>query len=215
MSETQTIQFIRPFGPTIAKVTMPTEIIKALNDYVEKIIVDEKKIKELDHGSKLAGNVKQEFVLEKAFLESSGFLKFLGLSVSNWIKYSNKQEIKNFNVMSSWIVRQFKHEYNPTHWHKGHVSGVGYLKVPENMGEPKQKNKTTKNVNGKIELIHGTRMFLCNSTMKITPKVGDFYFFPNYMMHTVYPFEDTDEERRSVSFNAMIDEVVYDVYGSA
>ena len=28
-------------------------------------------------------------------------------------------------------------------------------------------------------------------------------------MHTVYPFTDTDEERRSVSFNANVDEKIY------
>ena len=55
-------------------------------------------------------------------------------------------------------------------------------------------------------------MFLSPSTFSITPKVGDLYFFPNYMMHTVYPFADTDEERRSVSFNAKIDDSIYDVY---
>jgi len=31
-------------------------------------------------------------------------------------------------------------------------------------------------------------------------------------MHTVYPFHDTDEERRSVSFNALIDEEIYNIY---
>ena len=56
-------------------------------------------------------------------------------------------------------------------------------------------------------------MFLCNSTFKITPKVGDFYFFPNYMMHSVYPFTGSDDERRSVSFNADIDDEIYNAYG--
>ena len=46
----------------------------------------------------------------------------------------------------------------------------------------------------------------------IKPKVGEFYFFPNYMMHTVYPFKETDEERRSVSFNAYVDDHIYNVY---
>ena len=49
-------------------------------------------------------------------------------------------------------------------------------------------------------------MFLSPQNFKIKPKVGDFYFFPNYLMHTVYPFKDTKEERRSISFNAKIDE---------
>ena len=29
-------KLIKPFGPTILKVTMPEELIKQLNDYVEK-----------------------------------------------------------------------------------------------------------------------------------------------------------------------------------
>ena len=55
-------------------------------------------------------------------------------------------------------------------------------------------------------------MFLCESTIDIKPEVGDFYFFPNYLMHTVYPFTDSNEERRSISFNAFIDKEIYDVY---
>ena len=211
MSDKPQIQISKPFGPSIAKVTIPPELIEKLNDYVDKIILDKKKSKELDHGSDLAGNVQQEFFLEKTFLESSGFLNFLGISVANWLKFSGMPEIKTCNVLRAWIVRQFKNEYNPTHWHGGHVSGVGYLKVPKNMGKPIQEGKA-KNHNGKLELIHGTRMFLCHSTYSITPKVGDFYFFPNYLMHSVYPFSDTDDERRSVSFNAKIDDNIYNVY---
>ena len=212
MSDKPQIQVSRPFGPTIAKVKIPQELIDTLNNYVDKIIIDEKKTKELNYGSKLAGQVKQEFQIEEAFLESSGFLKFLGLSVANWIKFSGKSEIKKFSIRSSWIVRQFKDEYNQIHWHTGHVSGVGYLKVPENLGDPIQEIKK-KNPNGKLDLIHGSKMFLCNSTFKITPKVGDFYFFPNYMMHSVYPFTGSDDERRSVSFNADIDDEIYNAYG--
>ena len=211
MFENLKIQISRPFGPAIAKVVMPEELLEKLNSYVEKIIVDEKKLKELDHGSQLAGKVKQEFVLERDFVKSSGFLNFLGVSVTNWIKHCGKPQIKEFNVLSTWIVRQFKDEYNPVHWHSGHVSGVGYLKVPQNLGNNKQENKK-RNENGKLELIHGSKMFLSDSTFTITPKVGDFYFFPNYMMHSVYPFADTNEERRSISFNAEIDRSIYDTY---
>ena len=57
-------------------------------------------------------------------------------------------------------------------------------------------------------------MFMSNAKFTIKPEVGNFYIFPNYMMHTVYPFKDTDEERRSISFNAKIDESIYDVHGN-
>ena len=65
---------------------------------------------------------------------------------------------------------------------------------------------------GSLQLINGSRMFLSPSIVTIKPKVGDFYFFPHYLMHTVFPFKDTNEERRSISFNANIDENIYDVY---
>ena len=60
-----------------------------------------------------------------------------------------------------------------------------------------------------MQLIHGSKMFLSHSTLNIVPEVGDFYFFPNYLMHTVYPFNGTAEERRSISFNANIDEKIF------
>ena len=206
------IQNAKPFGPSIAKANIPDEMIKKLNDYVDNVIKDEKKSIAQNHGNKLAGQVTQEFILDRPFCETSGWLEFLGKCVSTWVEKSSGLPVKNFSLRDSWVVRQFKNEYNPTHWHSGHISGVGYLKVPENFGSSPQSNKKT-NPNGKLELIHGSKQFLSNSLFKVTPKVGEFYFFPNYLMHTVYPFKDSDEERRSISFNADIDENVYNVYG--
>ena len=156
----------------------------------------------------MAGSVTQEFKLEKDLIASSGYEKFLSESVYSWLKYSGYKNVKNFNIISTWIVRQFKNEYNPSHWHNGHVSGVGYLKVPSNLGETLQKDKVINN-NGKLEMVHGSKAFLCKPTFRVTPKVGDFYFFPHYLMHAVYPFFDSDEERRSVSFNATVDQSLF------
>ena len=211
MSSEINFQFLRPFGPAICKVQMPNEIIGNLNDYVDQIIKDEKKGKELNHGKNLAGNVQQEFRLEKDFIEKSKWGIFLSSCTKAWIKQILNQEISKFQLISTWIVRQFQNDYNPIHTHGGHLSGVGYLKVPKNFGEYHQKDKVN-NQNGKLALVHGSKMFMQESTYMVTPKVGDFYFFPNYLMHTVYPFSGTDEERRSISFNAMIDEDIYNVF---
>ena len=32
-----------------------------------------------------------------------------------------KITIKKFQIIKSWIVRQFKNEYNPIHFHAGHI----------------------------------------------------------------------------------------------
>ena len=208
-----TIQITRPFGPSIAKAVMPKELIDTLNKYIDDIISDKEKTKKQDWGHKLVGHVKQEFKLENDFIDSSGFMKFLSKAVEAWLKNAEQKQITKFLVHESWVVRQFKNDFNPVHWHGGHISGVGYLKLPKSFGKLEQGDKKGElNKLGRIELIHGNKMFLQSSTFSILPKVGSFYFFPNYMMHTVYPFKDSDEERRSISFNANIDDNIYDVY---
>ena len=202
------MKVIRPFGPSIAKVSIPENLIKKLNDYLDQIISNDEKIRLQDHGSKLAGNVSQEFKLEKDFINSSGLKNFLSQNAKEWIKQTVNKEINKCDIIESWIVRQFENEYNPLHSHSGHISGVGYLKVPDNFGETVQKNKSG-NFNGNLQLVHGTKMFLSPVMLNIEPKVGDFYFFPNYLMHAVYPFKNKSAERRSISFNALIDQEIY------
>jgi len=208
------MKVIRPFGPTIAKVTIPEDLINQLNDYLDKLTQNEKQMSSQDHGNKLAGNVSQEFKLEKNFILSSGLKNFLNASAKDWIKQTVNKEIDKFEIIESWIVRQYENEYNPLHSHGGHISGVGYLKLPKTFGDTFQKNKK-ENYNGKLQLVHGSRMFLSPINLNIQPELGDFYFFPNYLMHCVYPFLNSNEERRSISFNAHIDNEIYNVHGSS
>ena len=204
------LDIITPFGPSIAKVKIPEKIIKSLNDHVDKIRNNEKLSKKFDAGKSLIGNVTQEINLSSEIIKESGWLSFLANASRTWIKSSLGKEITKFNVNSSWVVSQYANEYNPVHWHNGHISGAGFLKVPSTFGETFQKDK--KNLNGKLVLINGKRSFMSDSKYEIIPKVGDFYIFPHYLMHTVYPFKDTDEERRSISFNAVVDEKTFDVF---
>ena len=209
MSEDK-LELITPFGPSIAKVKIPEKIIKTLNDHVDEIRASEKKSKKFDAGKSLIGNVSQEILLSEEIIKESGWLTFLGNATQAWIKGVLKSEITKFNINSSWVISQYANEYNPVHWHNGHISGAGFLKVPSTFGETYQKDK--KNLNGKLTLIHGQRSFMNDAQYKISPKVGDFYIFPHYLMHVVYPFKDTDEERRSISFNAEVDEKTFDVF---
>ena len=184
-----------------------------LNIYIDKIITDKEKSKELDIGDRLVGDVTQEFELEQKIMQETGWGQFLSNCVSKWIEIETNSKITKFKILKSWVVRQFENEYNPTHWHSGHISGAGFLKVPSSLGKNIQEKKKNPYKGGNLQLIHGSRMFLSQSTMNILPKVGDFYFFPHYLMHQVFPFKDSKEERRSISFNAMIDDNIYDVYG--
>ena len=206
------INISKPFGPSVFKVKIPLKIINQINVHIDNIIANKKKQKDFDHGEKLVGDVSQEFRLDEDIMKKTEWANFLKFCINNWIKITLNKEIKKFEILNSWVVRQFKNEYNPTHWHSGHISGAGFLKVPSSFGKHKQNKQTKEYRGGNLQLIHGSKMFLCESTLNIIPKVGDFYFFPNYLMHTVFPFKDSDEERRSISFNAKIDDEIYNVY---
>ena len=207
-------RIIKTFGPSVLHVKIPTNIIDNLNLYIDGIVGDKEKTQVLNAGNHLIGDVTQEFTLEREFINKSGWYIFLASCVNKWIEFETKKKVTKFEILNSWVVRQFANDYNPTHWHGGHISGAGFLKVPSTFGKHTQDKKGVKYKGGNLQLIHGSRMFLSPSTMNITPSVGDFYFFPNYLMHTVFPFKDTNEERRSISFNAIIDEEIYNVYGS-
>ena len=58
------LEQIRAFGPSILKVRIPDKLVDQLNQYVDQVIIDEKKSKELNHGKRLVADVKQEFVIE-------------------------------------------------------------------------------------------------------------------------------------------------------
>ena len=76
----------RPFGPSIMEATIPREIVENLNNYIDKIIADEKKSKELDYGPKLVRDVTQEFRLETELMKTSGWTQFLANCTAKWIE---------------------------------------------------------------------------------------------------------------------------------
>ena len=195
-------QIIRPFSPTIGRYKLPEQTVSILNDHIDNILKDENKIEELYHGKELAGEIKYELKLTKDFLDNNLY-ELLKNFVFNFIKSSLNKEIKSFDLKSSWAVCQFESDYNPIHWHDGHISGVMYTKMPNDVGSSyKEENK-----NGRIAFIHGATQFLVSSVYDVKPEVGDLFIFPSYMMHTVYPFF-SDQERRSISFNAFIDKEI-------
>ena len=135
------IQIIRHFGPSIAKTKIPQKIVDQLNSYIDQIVIDEQKSNKLNMGLDLAGDVTQEFKLEKEFMSNSGWLNFLATVTNEWIKTQTGEKITKFEMIESWVVRQFKNEYNPIHWHGGHISGAGFLKLPKTFGTHVQDKK--------------------------------------------------------------------------
>ena len=193
------MKILSPFGPKLGKIKIPYKIISQLNEEVDKIIESKSKIKRSDYSKKVVGQVYQEIQISKNFINKY-LKKFIIKQVSSYLKKTINIKPKKFLIKNLWVVRQFKNEYNPVHFHDGYVSAVGYLKVPKNLTKSKKKLKT----NGTIDFINGTKTYLNNSIHNHEPKTGDMIIFPNNLMHTAYPF-NVDGERRSFSFNLDLD----------
>lgn len=80
--------------------------------------------------------------------------------------------------------------------------------IPQDMSQGGKKGQSR---DGAIVFSHGSRQFLSSSSKAFQPEVGSLSIFPHYLKHHVYPF-CVDGERRSIAFNALIDEDIYNVY---
>ncbi|MDB3904268.1 2OG-Fe(II) oxygenase family protein [Candidatus Pelagibacter sp.] len=191
---------IKPFGPSIGKTKISKKFFDILNKEFDK--KSKSKSKKVDYSSKLASQIKKELKISDKFTKK--YLdKELKKNIIKFLSNEKIQKIKEIKILNLWVVRQFKGEYNPIHYHEGDLSGVGYLKLPRGMTTNKMvKNKKVK-TNGTIDFINGQRGFLSKSIYNVVPKIKELIIFPNYLMHTAYPF-NIEGERRSFSFNAKI-----------
>ena len=189
---------IKPFGPTVGKTKISNKFLSILNRNIDSQVLTKKN----DYSSKLASQIKKEIKISTRFIKK--YLdKELKKHIKNFLKNENIKKVKEIKILNLWVVSQYKGEYNPIHYHNGDLSGVGYLKVPKGMTQNKLlKNKKNK-TNGTIDFINGQKGFLSKSIYNIVPKQRDLIIFPNYLMHTAYPF-NVNSERRSFSFNAKI-----------
>jgi len=188
----------KPFGPSIGK----SRISKKFFDVLNKEFDEKSKSKKVDYSSKLASQIKKELKISDKFIKK--YLdKELKKNIIKFLSNEKIKKIKEIKVLNLWVVRQFKGEYNPIHYHEGDLSGVGYLKLPKGMTNNKMfKNKKIK-TNGTIDFINGQKGFLSKSIYNVVPKIKELIIFPNYLMHTAYPF-NIEGERRSFSFNVKI-----------
>ena len=80
------MKVLSPFGPKIAVIKIPLNLVKKINDEVESIIKDKKKSKSSDYSKKLVGQVEQEIELKNKFIKKN-LKNFISNSVNQFLKY--------------------------------------------------------------------------------------------------------------------------------
>ena len=191
----------QPFGPSILKVNMPQGYVDLLNAQADKILSDEKLSKERDWSHNLAGNVKKEVAINHNEIE--GFPQFLVTMAHEYINRvlpeSSMKEEQTKVSFSVWVVSQYAGDFNPLHIHDANLSGVAFLKIPPGF-EKEYKKEDHHPTAGCLEFLGSMPNHFARHSYVVKPVVGDFYLFPSWLAHQVYPFR-SDGERRSMSFN--------------
>ena len=127
---------IKPFGPSIGKAKLSKKFINVLN----KEFDEKSKNKKIDYSSKLASQINKELKISEKFIKKN-LEKELKNKILKFLSNEKIKKIKEIKILNLWVVRQFKGEYNPIHYHEGDLSGVGYLKLPKGMTNNKMVNK--------------------------------------------------------------------------
>lgn len=115
-----------------------------------------------------------------------------------------------YYLQSFWVNYQKQTEFNPPHNHNGVYSFVIWMKIPTRHFDqnkiPFALNSNTHKVSSfefQYSDIHGTP---CYHNYEMNPDVeGKMLFFPSKLIHQVYPFYNSEEDRISISGNVSLD----------
>ena len=115
----------------------------------------------------------------------------------------NKIKDYDLHLNSIWVNEMKQHEYNPTHIHRGMLftglSSLMILKLPSTYGVEYSNAEVPQN--GRLQILGAANGQFAKIDYQPPMNLRDFYIFPYDMRHCVYPFNGTDEIRRTLAAN--------------
>ena len=206
--ENQKIKFDFVFlGQSILKYQVPLDIFYAINQIYEKNISGLKKANE-----QLVGKIEHEYSLfyqgaDQTKMKNHNFLPRnvtdYFVKIFNHYLAFNKIKDYDMHINSIWVNEMKAHEYNPAHIHRGMLftglSSVMILKLPSTFG--REYSATEIPQNGRLQILGASNGQFAKIDYQPPMNLRDFYVFPYDMRHCVYPFNGTDETRRSLAAN--------------
>ena len=180
------------WGPFLVKT-------KLLNEEIKKILSFCKKDKKLDHRHLLAGHINEEYSLNNNDISSVLLPHIEAYTKARkqimGVPFEGKIEIE-----SAWVNYMKQGEFNPPHTHSSDLSCVVYLNIPKDMIKNKENHVADSSFPGSITFNYGERLKSNVYAYDFFPEVGDFFIFPSWLEHYVFPFT-SKKERISLSAN--------------
>jgi len=182
-------------GTIICRFKVPLEIIDEINK-------DYDNAKDLPaHNKNLAGKIAEEFKVTSILSENTRSL--FTTCFQTYLKTIQKP-FWHVSLENAWINDMKANEYNPFHFHQSPMTDLGLssvlmLKKPSTYGKEYSREESPSN--GMLEFTGGQQDPLSIPQNRVDAKVGELYVFPYTLLHGVYPFNGTDEVRRTLSYN--------------
>jgi len=194
-------------GQSVLRYETPLDIFTAINQ------VYEQNFNRLDSANKqLVGKIKDEHSLFYNGEDESKIKRHdhLSLNVKQWFMemfkhYLEFNHIKDYkmHLNSIWVNEMKAHEYNPIHIHQGNLftglSSVMVLKLPNTYGVEYSAEQAPQN--GRLQILGSSNGQFAKLDFQPPMNLRDFYVFPYDMRHCVYPFNGTNETRRTLAAN--------------
>jgi hypothetical protein len=120
----------------------------------------------------------------------------------HYLEFNHIKDYK-MHLNSIWVNEMKAHEYNPIHIHQGNLftglSSVMVLKLPNTYGVEYSAEQAPQN--GRLQILGATNGQFAKLDFQPPMNLRDFYVFPYDMRHCVYPFNGTNETRRTLAAN--------------
>jgi hypothetical protein len=198
-------------GQTVLKYEVPLEVFVHLNEIYEK------QKKQLPKANKqLVGKIEDEVSLfysgpnndkmhQHNFLPNN-ILQWFDSTFNHYLSW-NKIGQNQRSINSIWVNEMKAGEYNPIHIHQGKLftglSSVMIMKLPKDTGV--EYSAEDKPMNGRLQIIGAANGQFSKTDYSPNTKIGDLYVFPYDMRHCVYPFNSTQEVRRTLVCNVDVE----------
>lgn len=216
MSNDHDLRLVAPFSPTIIKARMPDGVVQRLNARIDDIVAREDELAARDWSQHLAGVVSAEIRFTDVIRETPDFTDFL-YDVARTYSYRCENALMHFSdygrtedladrkltieIKEGWVNDMVAGDYNPAHFHQGCLySSVGFLRVPPGYDAEFAADKARQNTVGCLQFIDSRSAVGVKNLFTVKPAVGDFYLWPSWMLHCVYPFKSPGV-RRSIAIN--------------
>ena len=194
-------------GQSVLRYEVPYDIFRVINGIYEHNFTN------LPPANKqLVGKIKNEHSIFYDGEDTSKMKKhsLITFEIKRWFMsmfehYLLFNKVRNYktHLNSIWINEMKAHEYNPVHIHQGTLytglSSVMILKLPSTYGVEYSAEGSPQN--GKLQILGSSSGQFSNVDYQPEIRERDFYIFPYDMRHTVYPFNGTNEVRRTLAAN--------------